>query len=134
MRNFLDHIVAHRSGALRILLLAAFLEAYGDSTFQTALYRFSRMSRTIALLSGTASLGAYGLAVNTPRWDFGELLGVYVVLFFLLVQVVASVSSGRHPYCQLSSASLRPETDSRVELDLCCRNSGEVRSCQMDCS
>ena len=78
MRTFLDHIVAHRSGALAVLLLAAFLEAYGDSSFQTAMYRSSSgMSRTIALLSGAVSLAAYGLVVNTPRWDFGKLLGVY---------------------------------------------------------
>ena len=97
MRNFLDHIVAHRSGALLILLLAAFLEAYGDSSFQTALYRSSGMARTIAFLSGAASLAAYGLVVNTPRWDFGKLLGVYVVLFFLLAQVVARVRFGQVP-------------------------------------
>ena len=97
MRNFLDHIVAHRSGALLILSLAAFLEAYGDSSFQTALYRSSGMSRTIAFLTGAASLAAYGLVVNTPRWDFGKLLGVYVVLFFLLAQIVARIRFGQTP-------------------------------------
>jgi drug/metabolite transporter superfamily protein YnfA len=97
MRNFLDHIVAHRSGALLILLLAAFLEAYGDSSFQTALYRSSGISRTLAFLAGAASLVAYGLVVNTPRWDFGRLLGVYVVVFFLLAQVVARVRFGQTP-------------------------------------
>jgi len=55
------------------------------------------MSRTIAFLAGTASLAAYGLVVNTPRWDFGRLLGVYVVLFFLLAQVVARVRFGQAP-------------------------------------
>lgn len=97
MRNFLDHIVAHRSGVLLILLLAAFLEAYGDSSFQTAMYRSSGIRRAIALLSGAAALTAYGLVVNTPRWDFGKLLGVYVVLFFLLAQVVARVRFGQTP-------------------------------------
>jgi drug/metabolite transporter superfamily protein YnfA len=97
MRNLLDQIVAHRSGALLILLLAAFLEAYGDSSFQTALYRSSGASRAIELLTGAVSLAAYGLVVNTPRWDFGKLLGVYVVLFFLLAQVVARVRFGQTP-------------------------------------
>lgn len=97
MKGLLDHIVAHRSGALLILLLAAFLEAYGDSSFQTVLYRSSGMSRAIAVLAGVASLAAYGLVVNAPRWDFGKLLGVYVVLFFLVAQVVARVRFGQTP-------------------------------------
>ena len=97
MRNFLDHIVAHRGGALLILLLAAVLEAYGDSCFQSALYRSSGTTRTLAFLGGAVSLAAYGLVVNVPRWDFGKLLGVYVVMFFLVAQVVARVRFGQTP-------------------------------------
>ena len=97
MKNFLDQIVAHRSGTLLILTLAAFLEAYGDSSFQTALYRSSGMSRAIAILGGIASLTAYGLVVNAARWDFGKLLGAYVVVFFLLAQIFAQVRFGQTP-------------------------------------
>jgi hypothetical protein len=97
MRSLLDHIVAHRSGAFLVLVLAASLEAYGDSSFQTALYRSSGVNRAIAFLAGAASLVAYGLVVNTPRWDFGKLLGVYMVLFFLLAQVVARIRFGQTP-------------------------------------
>jgi drug/metabolite transporter superfamily protein YnfA len=97
MRNLLEQLVAHPSGTLLVLLIAAFLEAYGDSSFQTALYRSSGMTRALAVLSGAASLVAYGLVVNTPRWDFGRLLGVYVVLFFVLAQVLARVRFGQTP-------------------------------------
>ena len=97
MRNFVDAIVSHRSGALLVLLLAALLEAYGDSRFQSALYRSSGMSRIVSFLAGAVSLAAYGLVVNAPRWDFGKLLGVYVVLFFLLAQVVAWARFGQTP-------------------------------------
>jgi small multidrug resistance family-3 protein len=97
MRNLLDQIIAHRIGALLVLLLAAFLEAYGDSCFQTALYRSSGTTRTIAFLGGAVSLVAYGLVVNVPRWDFGKLLGVYMVMFFLVAQVVARVRFGQTP-------------------------------------
>lgn len=97
MRTVLDHIVAHRVGAFLVLLLAASLEAYGDSSFQTALYRSSGMYRAVAFLAGAVSLVAYGLVVNTPRWDFGKLLGVYVVFFFLLAQVVARIRFGQSP-------------------------------------
>ena len=97
MRDLLNHLVAHRSGALVLLALAAFLEAYGDSCFQSALYRASGMSRALAFVGGAVSLAAYGLVVNAPRWEFGKLLGVYVVLFFLLAQIVARVKFGQIP-------------------------------------
>jgi len=97
MRELLNHIVAHRSGALFVLVLAAFLEAYGDACFQSALYRASGISRAFAFVGVAVSLAAYGLVVNAPRWEFGKLLGVYVVLFFLLAQIVARVRFGQTP-------------------------------------
>jgi drug/metabolite transporter superfamily protein YnfA len=97
MRDLLNHLVAHRSGALFLLSVAAFLEVYGDSCFQSALYRASGMSRALAFVGGAVSLAAYGLVVNAPRWEFGKLLGVYVVLFFLLAQIIARVKFGQAP-------------------------------------
>ena len=97
MRHLIDHLVAHRIGAFVILSLAASLEAYGDSSFQAALYRSAGMNRAIAFLAGAASLVAYGLVVNTPRWDFGKLLGVYVVFFFLVAQIIARIRFGQTP-------------------------------------
>ena len=97
MRDLLNQLVAHRAGALFVLAIAAFLEAYGDSCFQSALYRTSGMSRAVAFVGGAVSLAAYGLVVNAPRWEFGKLLGIYVVLFFLLAQIVARVKFGQIP-------------------------------------
>jgi drug/metabolite transporter superfamily protein YnfA len=97
MRDLVNQLVAHRSGALLFLTVAAFLEVYGDACFQSALYRASGMGRALAFVGGAVSLAAYGLAVNTPRWEFGKLLGVYVVLFFLLAQIVARVKFGQTP-------------------------------------
>ncbi|MGA3092625.1 MAG: hypothetical protein ABSD75_28835 [Terriglobales bacterium] len=97
MRDLLNHLVAHRSGSLFLLAIAAFLEAYGDSCFQSALYRAAGMSRVLAFVGGAVSLAAYGLVVNAPRWEFGKLLGVYVVLFFLLAQIVARLKFGQTP-------------------------------------
>ena len=33
-------------------------------------------------------LFAYGYTVNAPPWDFGKLLGVYVVFFFVVAQLI----------------------------------------------
>jgi small multidrug resistance family-3 protein len=38
--------------------------------------------------AGAVVLLAYGVAVNSPPWDFGKLLGVYVALFFVVAQVI----------------------------------------------
>jgi small multidrug resistance family-3 protein len=42
-------------------------------------------------------LFAYGWTVNAPAWDFGRLLGLYVVLFFIVAQLVSWVGFGQLP-------------------------------------
>src|SRR6516164_9225366 len=83
MKELLAQLVATRAGTFAVLLIAAFLEAYGDSCFQSGLYRASGAARYVAFVAGALALTLYGLTVNTPPWDFGKLLGLYVVLFFL---------------------------------------------------
>jgi small multidrug resistance family-3 protein len=89
MKETLNHVVATRTGTFAILLLAAFLEAYGDSCFQQGLYRSTGTARYLAFAGGGLTLAFYGLVVNTPPWEFGKLLGIYVVLFFLVAQILA---------------------------------------------
>jgi hypothetical protein len=48
-------------------------------------------------VSGAAVLAVYGFTVNVPHWDFGRLLGIYVVLFFLMAQVLAKVRFNQAP-------------------------------------
>jgi small multidrug resistance family-3 protein len=95
--NILDRLVQNPFGALSVLTLAAFLEAWGDSFFQVGFYRSTGFGRALALLAGAAVLAAYGSVVNVPRWDFGKLLGAYVVLFFLMAQVLNKVRFGQSP-------------------------------------
>ena len=95
--NFLDRFVSYPLGAFAALSVAAFLEVFGDSFFQTAFYRSSGVGRVMALVAGVAVLAAYGSVVNVPRWDFGKLLGVYVALFFVMAQIVARVRFGQAP-------------------------------------
>jgi hypothetical protein len=95
--EIINRIAASTPGALLILMLAAFLEALGDSLFQTGFYRTSGWARWAALAAGGVTLAAYGASVNLPRWDFGRLLGVYVVFFFVLAQVLNKVRFGQGP-------------------------------------
>lgn len=53
------------------------------------------------LLAGAVVLFAYGYVVNTPPWDFGRLLGVYVVFFFVVAQIVNWLAFGQVPGARL---------------------------------
>lgn len=53
-------------GAVGVLTVAAFLEAWGNSFFQAGFYRSSGLTRVLMLLAGTAVLAPYGSTVNLP--------------------------------------------------------------------
>ena len=97
MKNIVDSIVAHPAGAFALLAVAAFLEAFGDSLFQTGIYRSTGIARGLLFVAGAIVLALYGFTVNIPHWDFGKLLGVYVVLFFLVAQILAKVRFHQSP-------------------------------------
>jgi small multidrug resistance family-3 protein len=59
---------------------AALLEVGGDAAVRRGL----RGRSAAWLLLGCATLACYGLVVNSVRWDFSKLLGVYVGFFAAL--------------------------------------------------
>ena len=65
-----------------IFLAAALLEVGGDATVRRGL----RGSNLVLIVSGFVALGCYGLVVNSVKWEFSKLIGVYVA-FFALVSV-----------------------------------------------
>ena len=78
------------------MALAALLEAGGDALVRKGL-GLSGLPRGLFFASGAVVLFIYGLTVNLPGWDFGRLLGVYVVLFFLAAQAIAWFGFGQAP-------------------------------------
>ena len=78
-----------RTTTVLILLLAATLEAGGDAIVRYGLHRSSPLARLGIFLLGAAVLFAYGFTVNSPPWDFGRLLGLYVVFFFVIAQLMS---------------------------------------------
>jgi drug/metabolite transporter superfamily protein YnfA len=69
-----------------VFIAAAILEVGGDAVVRKGL----RGSGVLVILMGAAMLGLYGVVVNTVKWDFSRLLGVYVAVFALI-----SILSGR---------------------------------------
>lgn len=63
-----------------IFVGAAILEVGGDAVVRKGL----RGSSLIVISAGCVMLGSYGVVVNTVRWDFSKLLGVYVAIFAVI--------------------------------------------------
>ena len=75
--------------AIVILFLAAVLEAGGDALVRGALHApGGSVRKGVLFLLGAVVLFAYGYMVNAPNWDFGRLLGIYVVFFFVVAQLI----------------------------------------------
>src|SRR5439155_9403549 len=74
---------------LLVLLSAALLEAGGDAVVRLGLRASTTFVRASLFLIGGLVLFTYGYVVNAPQWDFGRLLGVYVVFFFLVAQFIS---------------------------------------------
>ena len=63
-----------------VFVVAALLEVAGDAVVRCGL----RGRNAGWILLGGATLAAYGLVVNSVKWDFSRLLGVYVGFFAAL--------------------------------------------------
>jgi len=71
-----------------LLLVAALLEASGDWLVRRGIHSLS-WQRVGWFAIGGVVLFVYGWTVNRPPWNFGELLGLYVVFFFLAAQAIS---------------------------------------------
>ncbi len=80
-----------------LLFVAALLEASGDAIVRAGLHASALGTRLALFLGGAAVLFAYGYVVNRPPWDFGRLLGVYVVFFFVVAQAIGWIAFGQAP-------------------------------------
>lgn len=82
---------------LIVLLIAAVLEVGGDALVRIGLQSPTLVRRVEFIILGGLVLLSYGILVNLPKWDFGQLLGIYVTLFFLVAQLVNYVGFGQKP-------------------------------------
>lgn len=75
--------------AILVLIAAAALEAGGDALVRYGLHSYSIVHRALFFVAAMVILFAYGWTVNAPPWDFGKLLGLYVVFFFVIAQLLS---------------------------------------------
>jgi small multidrug resistance family-3 protein len=72
-----------------LLLASALLEAGGDAIVRLGLHTSAGTMRALWLCVGGFILFGYGCLVNAAPWQFGQLIGVYIVFFFLVAQAIA---------------------------------------------
>jgi hypothetical protein len=82
---------------LLVLFVAALLEAGGDALMRAGIHRGLLWQRAGLFVVAAVVLFAYGWTVNAPAWDFGKLIGIYVVFFFLIAQVISWVAFQQRP-------------------------------------
>lgn len=70
---------------LVLLIAAAALEVGGDALIRSGL----RERGTVLMGAGAIVLIAYGFMVNMTKLDFGRLMGIYIVLFFMVAQLTS---------------------------------------------
>ena len=86
-----------RTTSLVVLFVAALLEAGGDALVRSALHTSATATRLAFFALGAVVLFSYGYVVNKPAWDFGRLLGIYVVFFFVVAQVISWLVFNQRP-------------------------------------
>ncbi len=90
-----------RPAALLILFAAAVLEAGGDAVVRYGIQSSQMATRAALFVVGGLVLFGYGWVVNAPPWDFGKLLGIYVVFFFVVAQLISFFAFGQKPSATL---------------------------------
>jgi len=78
-----------------ILLLAALLEAGGDAVLRKALA--ADAGRLALFAAGAAILFGYGIALNLAPLQFGQVVGLYVAILFVVWQVITWFAFGTLP-------------------------------------
>ena len=74
------------------LLIATTLEVSGDALVRKALFGHSGGARLALMLAGAALLFGYGVALNLAPLDFGQVVGLYIAILFVVWQVINLVA------------------------------------------
>ena len=71
-----------------IFIIAALCEVGGDALIRRGL----RGGGLVLIVTGFVTLGCYGLIVNSVKWDFSRLIGVYVGFFAFISVLVGRIA------------------------------------------
>jgi drug/metabolite transporter superfamily protein YnfA len=83
--------------AFVILFAAAVLEAGGDALVRSGMHASVSSVRLLFWVIGGLVLFSYGYVVNAAPWDFGRLIGIYIVFFFVVAQIISWAAFHQRP-------------------------------------
>ena len=86
-----------RTTIIAVLALAALLEAGGDAVIRHGLRTGNTVTSLLWYLLGALVLFSYAWIINTTQLDFGRLIGLYVVFFFIAAQMISWLAFGQAP-------------------------------------
>jgi drug/metabolite transporter (DMT)-like permease len=80
-----------------VLLVAAILEASGDALIRKALFENSGLARILLVLAGAVVMLAYGTFLNLAPLQFGQVVGLYIAILFIVWQAINFLAFGATP-------------------------------------
>jgi small multidrug resistance family-3 protein len=73
---------------LIFLLIATILEASGDAVVRLGLYNHAGLLRIGLFVAGASLLFGYGFLLNLSPLEFGQVVGLYIAILFVVWQVI----------------------------------------------
>jgi small multidrug resistance family-3 protein len=70
------------------ILIATVLEVSGDAIVRTGIYRHEGMMRIGILALGGVLLFLYGFSLNLAPVEFGQVVGLYIAVLFVVWQLI----------------------------------------------
>jgi len=70
------------------LIIATTLEVSGDAFVRLAIYNHVGLFRVGLFLAGAALLLGYGAALNLAPLEFGQVVGLYIAVLFVVWQII----------------------------------------------
>ena|ERR1700676_3346352 len=82
----------HGVHPLVFLLIATILEVSGDAVVRMAMYNHVGLIRLALFIGGAALLFGYGSFLNLAPLEFGQVVGLYLAILFIIWQVINYVA------------------------------------------
>ena len=70
------------------ILIATIFEVSGDAIVRTAIYKHTGFIRLGLMVTGALFLFIYGFSLNMAPVEFGQVVGLYIAILFIVWQVI----------------------------------------------
>ena len=71
-----------------LLLIATTLEVSGDALIRKGIFDHVGLARAAVMIVGAILLFGYGFSLNLAPFEFGQVVGLYIAILFVVWQVI----------------------------------------------